>query len=146
MADQVRDIVVTTPKSQMATAALEAEQARALDGVERSFYFRNLGKHGGANLGKGSRVYYVEDGYLRGFGVVESDEDIIHRPFNRCETTGKLFMDGWYAYIPADSWQWIAPIPYKGFQGWRYAPDEWRNLEVIGDWLDPKPMSEKAGA
>lgn len=144
MANQVRDIVVTTPKSQIATAALEAEQAKALDGIERSFYFRNLGAHGGANLGKGSRVYYVEDGYLRGFGTVESDEDVLFRDWNACDTTGRHFGKGWYVYIPADSWKWITPIPYKGFQGWRYAPDEWRQLEVIGDWLDPKPMGEMA--
>jgi hypothetical protein len=136
-----RDIVVTTPKSQMASAVLEAENAKEQDaGGERFYYFRNLGMHGGANLGKGSRVYYVEDGYLRGFGVIESDKDVLFRDWNECDTTGRQFGKGWYAYTPADSWQWVTPIPYKGFQGWRYAPSEWRELEVIGNWLDPKPM------
>ena len=142
-----RDIVVTTPKSQMATAALEAEQAQnlQLNGDERQYYFRNLGMHGGANLGKGSRVYYVEDGYLRGFGTVESDEDVLYRDWNECDTTGRQFGKGWYVYIPVDSWQWVVPVPYRGFQGWRYAPTEWRDLEVVGNWQDPKPMSEMVG-
>jgi hypothetical protein len=138
------DIVVTTPKSRMADAAAEAEHAKAMDlAGERSFYFRNLGQTGGAALGKGSRVYYVEDGYVRGFGVIESDEDVLFRDWNECDVTGREYGTGWYVYIPADSWQWIAPIPYRGFQGWRYAPAEWRDYPIFGDWLDPKPMSHQ---
>ncbi len=136
---RLRDIVVSTPKTRMKEAVEEAERAIALDGVERTYYFRNLGKHGGANLGKGSRVYYVEDGYVRGFGVVEDDEDVLYRDYEECDATGREYGAGWYAYIPADSWQWIRPIPHKGFQGWRYAPAEWREVEIIGGWLDPKP-------
>lgn len=136
------DIVVTTPKSQMATAVQEAERAKTLADIGvRLFYFRSIGRTGSANIGKGSRVYYVEDGYVRGFGVVESEDDILYG-WNKCDTTGRVFDERWYVHIPADTWQWIVPIPYTGFQGWRYAPDEWRNIEILGDWLDPKPMSE----
>lgn len=38
----------------------------------------------------------------------------------------------------ASEWKWIKPIPMKGFQGWRYF--DATCTEIIGNWLDPKPM------
>lgn len=124
----VRDIIVTTPKSQMQEAANEAADClRAGSGS----YFRRFATrpHG---LSKGSRIFYVEDGYVRGFGTVSEVEE----GNKRCETTGKQWGDGVYAIIPADSWKWIKPVSMKGFQGWRYYSGE---AEVIGDWKDSKP-------
>jgi hypothetical protein len=144
MADQVRDIIVTTPKSQIATAALEAEQAKEMaQRGQRTWYFRNMGRYLPNHFDIGSRLYYVEDGFVYGFGEIN---DYWYSEGMRDETTGRWFGVGFYIQMFADTWKWIAPIPYKGFQGWRYAPDEWRQLEVIGNWLGPKPMSEMVGA
>lgn len=140
----MRDIVVTTPKSQIAHAADEAQHAKEMSRQgRRTWYFRKVGQHLPNHIDAGSRVYYVEDGHIYGFGVANHyfwSEGI------RDELTGELFGGGFYLYIWADSWQWIEPIAHKGFQGWRYAPDEWRDIEIIGDWLDPKPADETRSA
>ena len=125
----MRNFVVTTPKSEMLNAAREAEACRQAGG---GFYFRVFRNCRPDGLDRGSKIFYVEDGYVRGFAVIS---DITRRNFT-CEVTGQPSGFGWYAIMPADSWRWIKPIPMKGFQGWRY----WGGVfEVIGAWLDPKP-------
>ena len=126
------DIIVTTPKSQMDTAAQEAENVKASGG---GFYFRNLGQHCPRDLEEGDRIFYVEDGFVRGFAIITW---VTETPGLVCDTTGRQFGPGWYAISDAESWKWIRPIPMQGFQGWRYF-DALDSLEVIGDWLDPKP-------
>lgn len=129
------DICVTTPKSEMTNAALEAEQVKQ-DGGGR--YFRSL-----ANCPKGlepgeSRVYYVEDGYIRGYAVVCALHDGIDM---KCDTTGRTWTSqpkGCVVYMNAASWRWIRPIKQHGFQGWRYF-NRRDDTEEIGGWLDPKP-------
>jgi len=131
------DIIVTTPKSQMDAAAQEAEDARGhIEAGGRPQYFRRfpLARH--PTIGPGDRVYYVEDGYIRGFAVVTAAGDACMN----CETTGRRWGDGWYVFMDAKSWRWIDPVPMTGFQGFRYRDRLLRPSDgEVGDWRDPKP-------
>lgn len=150
----VRDIIVTTPKSCMADAAQEAEDAKQYGGHTR--YFRRFSSNFAPGIGVGDRVYYVEDGYIRGFAVVceVTRED----NYRRCDTTGNLWRPGVYVWMRADSWQWIKPIPMRGFQQWRVIgakcgerapvikpePDSPSYpVEIVGGWLNPKPAVDR---
>lgn len=112
----------------MKNAAQEAKDC--LDGKCDS-YFRNFSTLP-SGLVEGSKVFYVEDGYIRGFGVVSQ----VGKGTRVCETTLKHYMNGYKAVIPANTWKWIKPIQMKGFQGFRYFKGEY---EVVGDWRAPKP-------
>ena len=119
------DIIVTTPKREMANAAREAEDCKRDGGGE---YFRRFPVERAPDVLPGDRVYYVEDGYIRGFAVVKW----LHLAKNsvRCTTTRRRYPPGLYIYMRASSWQWIEPIPMSGFRGFRHAR-----------WLDPKPLT-----
>jgi len=123
------DIIVTTPKNQMTVAADEANQCITAGG---GFYFRTF-RSRPAGLVVGTRIFYVEDGYVRGYAVVQ---EIVAGRRMVCGTTGRDWGEGYHAIMPADSWTWIKPIPMKGFQGWRYFVEP---VEDAGGWLDPKP-------
>lgn len=143
------DIIVTSSKSRMKDAAAEAADCIAAGG---GAYFRRF--HARPPVEPGDRVYYVEDGYVRGFAVVDRVE---HQPEGmRCETTGQFWQYGWYVFMGATTWKWIKPIPMKGFQNFRKAdkhmtrreyiddghghPADPRGIaEIVGGWLDPKP-------
>lgn len=150
------DIIVTTPKSEMANSAREAADCLAAGGGE---YFRRFGMNAtDPNCFPGNRVYYVEDGYVRGFAVVDRIRN--YSILVRCATTGRDWPAGFYVIMRADSWHWIAPIPMRGFQGFRYARG-WRNgddhqylsvpdlqfpmplmrrpVQIVGHWRDPRP-------
>ena len=138
------DIIVTTPKSRMREAAEEAEDCKRAGGGE---YFRRFSRR--PPVEPGDRVYYVEDGYVRGFAVVarlEAHEGL------RCQTTSREWPPGWYVFMDATTWRWIRPIPMKGFQGYRRAEGYLTRFPnnplasvsfvmVIGGWLDPKPST-----
>lgn len=147
------DVIVTTPRSQMGNAAKEAEDAKKYGG--ETLYFRRFGTW--VNLKRGDRIYYVEDGFVRGFAVVERFD---YYPEGReCDTTGTWYDPGYYAFMRADSWQWLQPVGMVGFQGFRYAQPEGvrlgdfrrehvtppyrtygqSDIVIIGDWLAPKP-------
>lgn len=64
------DIIVTTPKNSMKSAAGEAEKVKEEGG---GLYFRTLTSHP-RGLDKRSRVFYVEDGYVRGFCRISTME------------------------------------------------------------------------
>lgn len=147
------NIIVTTPKSQMTAATQEAEDAKRAGGGEYFRYFRR--RWCGPVIKPGCRVYYVEDGYVRGFAVVTRVED--RTAPVRCETTGKLWPPGKYVFMDATTWMWIRPIPMRGFGGFKYAiPYGFRyaihdrdiyplnaKIEIVGGWLDPKPQTQK---
>ena len=134
MITKPKHIIVTTPKSEMENSALEASECIKNNG---GFYLRKLGKNRPKGLDIGSKIYYIEDGYLRGFGVVAS----VVQKDHKYETTGRQWGDGWYAIISANTWQWIKPIKMQGFQGFRYFDDS--GVEIIGNWLDSKPEIQK---
>jgi len=114
------DIVVTTPKNRMAEAAAEAE---AVEHGDAKYYFRDYRKP--PPVSPDDRVYYVEDGFVRGFCLAAGV--LAHR-----NGTHRMYMH-------AKTWKWIKPIPMKGFQNWRYAPWGRGAVQIVGNWLDPKP-------
>jgi hypothetical protein len=125
----MRDIVVTTPKNEMKNAAREAEEARRTPGTK---YFRRFSRSVPPDLGPGTRIFYVEDGYVRGFAVVER----VVTGSMLCSTTGRQWSPGTYAVMAASSWKWIRPLPMTGFRNWKYFTLQY---EIVGDWLSPKP-------
>jgi hypothetical protein len=129
--EAARDIVVTTPRSEMANAAREAQTC-----IERGegFYFRLI-RNIPRGLVAGSKVFYAEDGFVRGFAIATQ---IGGSPAGwRCEVTCRQYPPGNYVLMDAASWKWIRPIPMKGFMGWRYFTGP---FEVVGDWLQPRPQ------
>jgi len=92
----------------------------------------------------GERVYYVEDGHVRGFAVVGR---VYAANGMRCATTDRIWPAGFYVFMDATTWRWIRPIPMKGFRGFHRGGPGWRTLHVVevGGWLDPKPKVEGGG-
>ena len=131
------DIIVTTPKNQMANAAREAADCIAAGGGE---YFRRFPWSYYPRIRPGERVYYVEDGYVRGYAVVSR---VLHSPTGQtCDTTGRRWPAGFYVFMDAATWRWIRPIPMHGFQGFRYAAHTLMACEQVvdvGGWLDRRP-------
>ena len=126
----IQDIIVTTPKNKTEIAE---EEARQCIEAGSGFYFRTF-RNTPRHLGIGSRIFYIEDGYVRGFGMVSE----IKNGDMQCGTTGYDWGDGTHAIIQSDSWKWIKPIPMRGFQGWRYFKA--KSIKIVGNWLDPKPL------
>jgi len=127
-----RDVVVTTPQKSIDIAA---EEARRCIAAGKGYYFRNF-FFKPRFLDVGSRIYYVEHPYVRGFAEVS----LITTGNMRCETTGTDWGDGYHAIMPAKSWHWIEPIEMRGFQGWRYFDYPRDKVIITGDWLMPKPI------
>jgi len=120
------DIIVTTPKSEREAARREAEDVRSHGG---GHYFRVFPR-ARPDVGEGDRVFYVEDGYVRGFARVVGTQQ---RPVAvRCQTTGRLWGAGFYVIMDAATWTWIRPVPMRGFQGWRYARFADAHVETVG--------------
>lgn len=124
----MKNIIVTTPKTEMKHAAEEAEYAKKNPGTQYYRFFPNCPKH----CKPDSKVFYVEDWYIRGFAIVDS----ISAAGDLAGCISGPTQRGYYVFMNADSWKWTKPIPMKGFQGFRYFDGEY---EVVGDWLDPKP-------
>ena len=124
------DIIVTTPKNRMAEAAHEAEELKAAGG---GYYYREYNLRRAPWIEPGQRVYYVEDGMLRGFCVVIAWR--LRRAKRRCDSVVVVDMY-------AASWKWIKPIPWKAPRSFQYAPGDLRDkIEIVGGWLDPKPKA-----
>jgi hypothetical protein len=131
----MNDIIVTTPLSEMKNAAKEAAWAlRNEQGNPR--YFRRFPVTRVPKVEPGDKVFYVEDGYIRGFCT------IIYIKENKTEVTGlvigKIFQPGIFVVMDAKSWTWIKPIPMKGFQGYRYTTVDFK-YEEAGKWKVPRP-------
>ncbi|MCJ7543676.1 MAG: hypothetical protein MUP47_03760 [Phycisphaerae bacterium] len=132
------NIIVTTPKTQIPAAAAEARDCILAGGGR---YFRRFpSRHAPGKLNIGDRVYYVEDGFVRGYALIcelrWSDGGEI------CQTTGRRWPPGYYVFLDVRTWKWIAPIPLRGFQGFKYVTRDFdRQVRIIGDWLAPKPAT-----
>lgn len=135
------DLLVTTPKKEMATAAQEAEDIKANGG---GTYFRYLGRYRPSeNVLPGCRMYYTENGFITGYAIITRFD---RKHNQRCDTTKRMWPNGWYVECNAVTWKWIEPIPYKGFQGWRYMPEHLKEkVNIVGGWQDarPEPMRKK---
>jgi len=104
------DILVTTPKSEHETAKEEAE---AVTRDPNAFWFRTI--RGRPNVRVGDRVYYVDEGMIRGYGIVFDIEvgDMWDEAHER-----------WWkgTHLKQREWVWLKkPVPFCGFQGFRYA-------------------------
>ena len=129
-------IIVTTPKSEMVNAAKEAAFAKKDKNPNCARYFRRFPLGKAPKIEHGSYVFYVEDGYVRGFCMVSGLKDIKHDI--TCRATEKRYKPGTYVMMLAATWYWIKPIPMKGFKGYRYAAPDFK-YEIVGDWKDPRP-------
>lgn len=132
------DIIVTTPKFQIANAAQEAADCIADGGGD---YFRRFTPPG-PDINIGERVFYVEDGFVRGFAVVSRVANIPRTM--QCDTTGRWYAPGFYIFMPANSWRWIRPIVMCGFQNYRYIQPQLNQCEIVGNWLDKRPSVSAA--
>jgi hypothetical protein len=126
------DILITTPAPLAEQAAEEAYEIWLAGGGS---YFRRLAKRP-ARLNPGDRCFYTERGFIRGFATVTSIEYALYKT---CDTTCKDYEPGWYVTMDATTWNWVAPIPYPGFQGFRYMPE--LSIEIVGGWKDPMPLN-----
>lgn len=127
----MKHIIVTTPKSEMANSQREAEECLKSGS---GYYFRSISKKPKDIVVGESKLYYVEDGYVRGYGVIIG---ISESNGKQCDVTDKIWNGKYFILTTASSWKWINPLPMKGFQGWRYFDD--KEVEVVGGWKDPKP-------
>lgn len=145
------DIIVTTPKSEMVNAQREAADCLKAGSGQYFRVFRRSGSFP-VFVGVGSRVYYVEDGFIRGFAIVASLGRGMRDTWGRregftCATTGRFYpcdSGGGVVFMNADSWQWIEPVPMKGFQNFRYPTFGRHSVKIVGGWRDPKPQVEGA--
>jgi hypothetical protein len=77
-----------------------------------AYWFRTI--RGKPNVGVGDRVYYVDNGEIRGYGVIF---DIEYGEME-CEATGKVYQG---THLKQREWHWLkTPIKFSGFQGFRY--------------------------
>lgn len=132
------NIIVTTPKRLIAEAAREVDAVMAAGGRE---YFRRFRIESAPRIEPGERVYYVEDGYVRGFAEVSLISSCVARWQHG--VGGRWYDPGFYIFMDATTWKWIKPIPMRSFGAFRYA-NQWAfpegtEIEIVGDWLDPKP-------
>lgn len=115
------DIIVTSPKQFMKEAAEEAAECIREGGGHYFHHMARIPK----NLRVGDRIWYVEDGYLRGYAIVVSVQE-------------------GYVISDATTWIWCKPVPMKGFQGFRYLdPEKAKEIfQYAGNWLYPRPEVE----
>ena len=129
-----RSIIVTTPKSEIENSKLEAEACLCNGG---GYYFRTISKEPKDIEPFKSFIYYVDDGYIRGratiIGITGGSE--------KCQETNREWGNNKskIIWMQANTWEWIDPIPMKGFQGWRYFDD--KCVKVVGGWRDEKPST-----
>lgn len=111
------DIIVTTPKSEHATAAKEAEMVR--DDPE-AYWFRTFRFKPKTEVGE--RVYYVDGGLVTGYGIVFAiDQETLSDDAHDRDWTG------WH--LKQRTWVPLKrQVPMRGFQGMRYVKGELRQL------------------
>ena len=89
----------------------------------------------------GERIYWVEDGYVRGFCTLT---ELINARTGRVPFDIRIQHNaGWFALMDATTWHWIKPIPMRGFQNWQYSTLLEPKVEIVGGWLDPRPEVDK---
>ena len=115
------NILVTTPKIEMSNSALEGEQVRQdLSIGMNAYWFRTF--HFRPKVDIGDRMYFTEDGLIKGYGVIFKIEQI-EEPESEsvCDTTGRVWGRHGDWMVSYRDWHWLkTPIRFKGFQGIRY--------------------------
>lgn len=112
------DVVITLP-ARIPWAKYEEELAEAEAGAQLNFRVPTLPKRART----GDRCYLVHKGHVRGYMTITGLQHI--NGFN-CGTTGTPWPDGAYITRSGAFTYLREPIPHAGFQGYRYAPDNWR--------------------
>ena len=103
------DILVTTPKS---AHQLAYEEAMFVERYPNTYWFRTI--RGKPDVQIGDKVYYVDQGMIRGYGIVF---EITYEEL-QCIMTKKIYKG---THLKQRKWVWLKkPIPFKGFQGFRY--------------------------
>ena len=91
---------------------------------EENMFFKVPTKPKQLNIG--DKCYLVHQGFVKGWmqvmGIWKIEFD--------CTTTGKKWPAGIYIARSGPFHELKTPIPMKGFQGYRYAPIEWDDLEI----------------
>lgn len=132
------DIVVTTPYHESENSASEARQCIEDGG---GFYFRRV-PFIPKGAGVGSRLFYVERGFITGYAVVCEIANLRHGEEPTCATTGRTWPPGFYLIADATTWKWIHPILMRGFQGVRRLhPGCGFGIVEVGGWKDPRPKT-----
>jgi len=103
-----KDIIITLPKN-IKWGDYEKELEKAKNGEIMNFKVSNFPK-----TKKGNKCYICHDGYIKGYMIIYGleEKDFI------CTTTGKHWK-GKFIQRTGDFYK-INPVPYKGFQGFRY--------------------------
>ena len=121
------NILVTTPKSKH---KLAEEEAKFVEKNPDAYWFRTI--RGKPNVQIGDKVYYVDNGEIRGYGIVfdiESGE-------MECEATGRIYHG---THLKQRKWVWLkTTIPFRGFQGFRYVKDELQKLLDLAEKISTK--------
>lgn len=113
------DIIVTTPKSEIKNIKKEVDDVKKDGGM----FFRAL-RHR-PQVEETERIYFVQNGLLRGFGIIQRIEK---KSSQECASTGRTWKGGHFIFY--NDWHWLkTPIRMIGFQGFRYA----KKLGIKGD-------------
>lgn len=116
-----RDIVVTWPKTRPLAAYLLELKKAAAEGLVINYRVSRLPRWPEGvmrNWLRRPRCYMVYDGFVRGYCEIV---DACYKPDGRVldPHTGGFMRAG--AFIVRDpEWHRVAPVPMKGFQGWRW--------------------------
>ncbi len=128
------DILATIPLHRLEVSKEEDEAVRGLPDEKCNWFWKLNPKP--KNLDVGDRVYFVEDGHITAWcPVVELGYfDFV------CEVSGKRWT-GYQARLGQNR-EFLEPIAYRGFQGWRYVNQELHArldaLETKSSYVPPK--------
>lgn len=116
------DIIITLPKT-----IIWEDYEKEIDTVRhegQTMYFKvpNLP----SKTFIGDRCYLCYQNLIIGFMYINY---IGKHPGFKCTTTGSDWQPGNYIGRGGKFYKMNDKIKYKGFQGFRYAPDEWRSYE-----------------
>lgn len=115
------DILVTTPKSEIESSKLEGEQIQEdLDKGLNAYWFRTFRFK--PQVKDGDKIYFVENGLIKGYGVIFAVEEILEPEIQTvCDTTDRVWGSTGDYVVKYRDWNWIkTPIKFRGFQGIRY--------------------------
>lgn len=127
--ENIHGIVVTIPKSETNNLKKEDEFLQENEGTQ----FWNLKKNP-SNLNIGDRIYFVEEGYITCYQIIDDIVKDMH-----CDVTDRDWT-GTNLILSKEIYNLLNKISYKGFQGFRYINDDLKNKLRQASILDyPKP-------
>lgn len=122
------DILVTTPKREHEAAE---EEAAFVAKHPDAYWFRTL--RGNVNVQVSDKVYYVDNGQITGYGIVFG---FVKGRLKDEGHEGKIWVG---THLKQRKWHWLqTPVPFKGFQGFRYVDRIPGLREKLTQGLDQK--------